>query len=41
MMLLMVLPTGEEVTDRKESRSPLLTRDEAELEDLRKEVRRL
>jgi len=41
MMLLMVLPTGEDVDDRNESRSTLLARDEAELEDLRNDVRRL
>jgi len=40
-MLLMVLPTGEDVDDRNESRSTLLARDEAELEDLRNDVRRL
>lgn len=40
-MLLMVLPTCEDVADMKDSRSALLARDEAELEDLRKEVRRL
>lgn len=39
-MLLMVLPTCEDA-DSKESRSALLARDEAELEDLRKELRRL
>lgn len=40
-MLLMLLPTGDEVADMKEFLSALLARDEAELEDLRKEVRRL
>ena len=37
-MLLMVLPTGDEVADMKEL---VLARDEAELEDLRKDVRML
>lgn len=41
-MLLMVLPTGEDVDERKELRSELLARDdEVELEDLRNEVRML
>jgi hypothetical protein len=42
MMLLIVLPTGDDVADKNEFRSALLARDEdAELEDLRNEVRRL
>lgn len=41
MMLLMLLPTGDDVADMNEFRSALLARDEAELEDLRKDVRRL
>jgi len=41
-MLLMVLPTGDDLADRNEFRSVLLARDdEVELEDLRNEVRRL
>lgn len=41
-MLLMVLPTGDAVIDKYEFRSALLARDdEAELDDLRNDVRRL